>query len=118
MGGAVRHSTERMLAYHSGALSGPVAYGRDLGHRSFDHDLGRDIDRAHQGPTSRASYLRIFEAPLGSRIEVHQLADDPGQAEFLDAAWSMVLGRFREAYADGALAPVPARTRRAKRRRS
>ncbi len=61
-------------------------------------------------------YLRIFETRLGSRIEVHQLADDPGQAEFLDAAWSMVLGRFREAHTDGAMAAGPARPQRPKRR--
>ncbi len=41
-------------------------------------------------------YLRFEPTPRGSRIEVHQRAADATQAEFLSAAWSMVLGRLRE----------------------
>ena len=41
-------------------------------------------------------YLRFFDAGDGCRVEVHQAAGDAEQAEFLTAAWSMVLGRFTE----------------------
>lgn len=44
-------------------------------------------------------YLRIFPLGHGCRVEVHQCAADPEQAEFLTTAWQMVLGRFKE-YAD------------------
>ena len=44
-------------------------------------------------------YLRFFPRADGSRVEVHQCAADAEQAEFLTAAWQMVLGRFKE-YAD------------------
>jgi ArsR family transcriptional regulator len=44
-------------------------------------------------------YLRFFDRAGGCRVEVHQCAADAEQAEFLTAAWQMVLGRFTE-YAD------------------
>jgi DNA-binding transcriptional ArsR family regulator/uncharacterized protein YndB with AHSA1/START domain len=44
-------------------------------------------------------YLRFFPHDDGCRVEVHQAAQDPEQAQFLTAAWSMVLGRLKE-YAD------------------
>jgi DNA-binding transcriptional ArsR family regulator/uncharacterized protein YndB with AHSA1/START domain len=31
----------------------------------------------------------------GSRVEVHQLVEDRGQAQFMEAAWASVLGRLR-----------------------
>ena len=58
-------------------------------------------------------YLRFFEVDGGCRVEVHQAAGDATQAEFLSAAWSMVLGRFTE-HAGGTLRP--ARAKRPKRR--
>lgn len=63
-------------------------------------------------------YLRLFEAPGGTRVEVHQLVDGPEQAEFMDAAWGMVLGRFAEgvAAATDPDAGVTARPPRPKRR--
>jgi DNA-binding transcriptional ArsR family regulator/uncharacterized protein YndB with AHSA1/START domain len=39
-------------------------------------------------------YLRFHPVPSGCRIEVHQVAADAQQAEFLSAAWSLVLGRL------------------------
>jgi DNA-binding transcriptional ArsR family regulator/uncharacterized protein YndB with AHSA1/START domain len=62
------------------------------------------------------AYLRITPTRRGSRVEVHQLADDAAQAEFLDVAWAMVLGRFAGAHESGRAAPGPARPPRAKRR--
>ncbi|MBA2282647.1 MAG: metalloregulator ArsR/SmtB family transcription factor [Acidimicrobiia bacterium] len=45
------------------------------------------------------AYLRVHPTRKGSRVEVHQHAADDRQAEFLAAAWSMVLGRFAEHHA-------------------
>jgi DNA-binding transcriptional ArsR family regulator/uncharacterized protein YndB with AHSA1/START domain len=64
------------------------------------------------------AYLRVHPTRGGSRVEVHQLADDQTQAEFLTAAWSLVLGRFVEAHAGGTVAPGPPRAARPKRRRA
>jgi len=56
----------------------------------FDDDLTPVPGRQLVG------YLRFFEQPAGCRVEVHQEAQDAGQAQYLTAAWSMVLGRFKE----------------------
>jgi DNA-binding transcriptional ArsR family regulator/uncharacterized protein YndB with AHSA1/START domain len=64
-------------------------------------------------------YLWIRPRGGGARVEVHQLADTPAQAEFLEAAWALVLGRLRADVA-GAVGPSPAavsRPSRPKRRR-
>ena len=50
------------------------------------------------------AYLRVHPTEGGSRVEVHQLAEDERQASFLTEAWSMVLGRFAQAYRGD---PVP-----------
>jgi DNA-binding transcriptional ArsR family regulator/uncharacterized protein YndB with AHSA1/START domain len=64
-------------------------------------------------------YLRV--RPLGdggSRVEVHQLVDSPQQAEFMEAAWTLVLGRLKEgvAAATDPAAPMAPRARRPRRR--
>ncbi len=41
-------------------------------------------------------YLRFLPVQDGCRVEVHQEAQDARQAQFLTAAWSMVLGRLKE----------------------
>jgi DNA-binding transcriptional ArsR family regulator len=41
-------------------------------------------------------YLRFLPAKDGCRVEVHQEAQDAQQAQYLTAAWSMVLGRLKE----------------------
>jgi DNA-binding transcriptional ArsR family regulator/uncharacterized protein YndB with AHSA1/START domain len=63
-------------------------------------------------------YLWIRPRPGGTHVEVHQLAGTPAQAEFLEAAWALVLGRLRAGIA-GAVRPGPAAERapRPKRRR-
>ncbi len=58
-------------------------------------------------------YLRFFPIEHGCRIEVHQSAENAEQAEFLTAAWSMVLGRLKEYSDQQHHAP---RARRPKRR--
>jgi DNA-binding transcriptional ArsR family regulator/uncharacterized protein YndB with AHSA1/START domain len=40
-------------------------------------------------------YLRVHPRDGGARVEVHQLVDTPAQAEFMEAAWGMVLGRLK-----------------------
>lgn len=60
------------------------------------------------------AYLRIAPTQRGCRVEVQQIADDDRHAEFLEAAWSMVLGRFAEAHTGAA--PPTRRAPRPKRR--
>jgi uncharacterized protein YndB with AHSA1/START domain/DNA-binding transcriptional ArsR family regulator len=40
------------------------------------------------------AYWTGSPTPYGSRVEVHQVVDDENQAEFMTAAWTMVLGRL------------------------
>jgi DNA-binding transcriptional ArsR family regulator/uncharacterized protein YndB with AHSA1/START domain len=63
-------------------------------------------------------YLRLFDIPGGTRVEVHQLVDGTEQAEFMDAAWGVVLGRLKDgvAAATDPDVPVAPRPRRPKRR--
>ena len=63
-------------------------------------------------------YLRIQPRDGGAHVEVHQLVDTPAQAEFMAAAWALVLGRLTAGVA-AALdtgSAMPARPRRPKRR--
>ena len=64
------------------------------------------------------AYLRVHSTKRGSRVEVHQLADNDEQASFLSGAWAMVLGRFAQAQTDGTVTPYrrPSRTQRQVRR--
>ena len=65
-------------------------------------------------------YLRIQPQAGGAHVEVHQLVDTPGQAAFMEAAWSLVLGRLKAGVAD-ALNPgsaMASRPQRPKRRDS
>ena len=64
----------------------------------------------------RRAYLRFDELPGGgTRVEVHQLVDDEEQARFMEVAWSMVLGRFKDGVVGASRSQV--RTPRAKRSR-
>ncbi|HEV2370418.1 MAG TPA: metalloregulator ArsR/SmtB family transcription factor [Acidimicrobiales bacterium] len=66
-------------------------------------------------------YLRLGALP-GDRthVEVHQLVNDLHQAEFMEGAWSMVLGRLTAGVVAAFRDDTPAvrRPRRAKRRRT
>ena len=42
-----------------------------------------------------AGYLRVRPRNGGAHVEVHQLVDTAAQAEFMEAAWALVLGRLR-----------------------
>lgn len=69
----------------------------------FDDDLvpvpGRQL----------VGYLRFLPSAVGCRVEVHQEADGPEQAQFLTSAWSMVLGRLKEHHAQQGSPPRPRR---------
>ena len=41
-------------------------------------------------------YLRVDPTPTGARVEVHQLVEDAVEADFMEAAWGLVLGRFKQ----------------------
>jgi DNA-binding transcriptional ArsR family regulator/uncharacterized protein YndB with AHSA1/START domain len=65
-------------------------------------------------------YMRFSSIDGGTRVDVHQIVDTPTQAEFMEGAWTLVLGRLRAGVV-GALepgAPTRARPTRSKRRRS
>jgi len=64
------------------------------------------------------TYVRFEPVDAGCRVIVHQLAADREQADFLDTAWSMVLGRLRAGLAEAleAMSPAPRRAPRPKRR--
>jgi DNA-binding transcriptional ArsR family regulator/uncharacterized protein YndB with AHSA1/START domain len=63
-------------------------------------------------------YLRIRPHPTGARVEVHQIVDTPAQAEFMEGAWAMVLGRLQAGVvrAVDPGEPMPPRPARLKRR--
>jgi DNA-binding transcriptional ArsR family regulator len=63
-------------------------------------------------------YLRIQPYPPGALVEVHQIVDSPAQAEFMQGAWAMVLGRLHAgvARASDPSTPMPPRPGRPKRR--
>ncbi len=64
---------------------------------------------------ARVGYLRITADGLhASQVVVHQAAADDQQAEFMTVAWSLVLGRLGEYFAN--IAPARPRAPRAKRR--
>jgi DNA-binding transcriptional ArsR family regulator/uncharacterized protein YndB with AHSA1/START domain len=66
----------------------------------------------------RRAYLRFDARPEGgTHVEAHQLVDDDEQARFMEVAWSMVLGRFKDGVtaASTPAAPRASRPSRPKR---
>jgi uncharacterized protein YndB with AHSA1/START domain/DNA-binding transcriptional ArsR family regulator len=63
-------------------------------------------------------YLRFQPRGRGAHVEVHQLVDTPAQAEFMEAAWTLVLGRLKAGVvtATDPGSPMHARPPRPKRR--
>ncbi|HKA04643.1 MAG TPA: metalloregulator ArsR/SmtB family transcription factor [Acidimicrobiales bacterium] len=64
------------------------------------------------------AYLRFDDRPDGgTHVEVHQLVDDEEQAGFMEVAWAMVLGRFKDGVlaANTPAAPTAPRPGRPKR---
>ena len=65
-------------------------------------------------------YVRFTSVDEGTRVDVHQIVDTGVQAEFMEGAWTLVLGRLRSGIVR-ALEPgvaTPGRPTRPKRRRS
>jgi len=65
-------------------------------------------------------YMRFTAVEGGTRVDVHQIVDTGVQAEFMEGAWTLVLGRLRAGIVR-ALEPgvaASARATRPKRRRS
>lgn len=58
----------------------------------------------------------MSKASRGTRVEVHRLFEDAAQAEFMQVAWAVVLGRLKAGVvaASGPAAPSRPRPRRAK----
>jgi len=65
-------------------------------------------------------YLRIQPHADGARVEVHQLVQTAAQADFMEKAWAMVLGRLKAGVvrASDPNAPMPPRPARPKQRDS
>jgi DNA-binding transcriptional ArsR family regulator/uncharacterized protein YndB with AHSA1/START domain len=61
------------------------------------------------------AYIRLSPMPAGTHVEIHQHAPTVDQAEFLAAAWSLVLGRLRDHHERTAPAPLRRRPKRPKR---
>lgn len=68
-------------------------------------------------------YIRFTEVEGGTRVDVHQIVDTTVQAEFMEGAWTLVLGRLKAGVVR-ALSPQPpgeavgVRPARPKRRRT
>lgn len=77
---------------------------------------GFDDDQVPFPAEGLIAYLRVSPMRGGSRVEVHQLAAEQRQIDFLRSAWSMVLGRFADAHRDGTIAPVVRSARQKKGR--
>jgi len=62
-------------------------------------------------------YLRIRPRGPGAQVEVHQIVETPAEAEFMERAWALVLGRLRSgvARASDPGADMPSRPARPKR---
>jgi uncharacterized protein YndB with AHSA1/START domain len=84
--------------------------------------MGWDFDDDNVPVPGRplTGYLRLFDAAGGTRVEVHQLVGTPEQAEFMHAAWGMVLGRLTQgvAAAPDPVASIATRPPRPKRRQT
>jgi DNA-binding transcriptional ArsR family regulator/uncharacterized protein YndB with AHSA1/START domain len=66
-------------------------------------------------------YLRLLAAPAGGTIvEVHQIVDTPEQAQFMRAAWSLVLGRLQTGIVEAtdSSRTMPPRPKRPKRKKA
>jgi DNA-binding transcriptional ArsR family regulator/uncharacterized protein YndB with AHSA1/START domain len=63
-------------------------------------------------------YLRIHPHPQGAQVEVHQIVETAAQAEFMEKAWALVLGRLQAGVvrACDLSSPMPARPARPKQR--
>jgi hypothetical protein len=70
--------------------------------------------------TGMVGYVRFSKAGRGCHVEIHQLIDSPEHAEFIEVAWTLVLGRLKTGVvaASDERVPTAPRARRPKQRRS
>jgi DNA-binding transcriptional ArsR family regulator len=63
-------------------------------------------------------YLRVLPSGPGAHVEVHQIVDTTEAAEFMESAWTLVLGRLKAGVAAAITGEpgLPARAPRPKRR--
>jgi len=63
-------------------------------------------------------YLRIRPHARGAHVEVHQIVETAAQADFMERAWALVLGRLKAGVvrASDPELPMPPRPARPKRR--
>jgi DNA-binding transcriptional ArsR family regulator/uncharacterized protein YndB with AHSA1/START domain len=54
-----------------------------------------DDDNVPVPGNEMTGYVRVKPRGRGSHVEVHQLVDDARAAEFMEAAWSLALGRLK-----------------------
>jgi DNA-binding transcriptional ArsR family regulator/uncharacterized protein YndB with AHSA1/START domain len=62
-------------------------------------------------------YLQVQAVDHGSRVEVHQMVDTAAQADFMELAWTTVLGRFKAGANALVAGGAPARRRPARPKR-
>jgi DNA-binding transcriptional ArsR family regulator/uncharacterized protein YndB with AHSA1/START domain len=60
------------------------------------------------------AYWTATATPTGSHVEVHQIVEDDAQADFMTAAWTMVLGRLVGGLPTALEPEMPAPPRRAR----
>lgn len=93
------------VTIHDGVFAATMEWGTEIRGRyelvvphelivmswDFEDDIAPVPGRPVEG------YLRVHPAGSGSRVDVHQLVDDSAQqAEFMEVAWGMVLGRLKK----------------------
>ncbi len=66
-----------------------------------------DDERVPLPGAQLVAYLRFAESAGGCRVSVHQLVDTAKQAQFMQVAWSFVLGRLEHGVTTGLLDPHP-----------
>jgi uncharacterized protein YndB with AHSA1/START domain len=65
-----------------------------------------DDDRVPLPGGQLVTYLRFDDRDVGCRVTVHQIVQSPEQAQFMQVAWTFVLGRLEQGLA-AALAVHP-----------
>jgi uncharacterized protein YndB with AHSA1/START domain len=99
------------------ARPGPLRRGEPPDLIALRWDFEDDIAPVPGGELT--GYVRLRPAGTGTHVEIHQVVDTLAQAEFMEAAWTTVLGRLNAnvtaALGGGTMVPRPTR---AKRRRS
>jgi uncharacterized protein YndB with AHSA1/START domain len=93
------------VTIHDGVFAATMEWGTEIRGRyelvvppqlivmswDFEDDIAPVPGRPVEG------YLRVHPVGKGSRVDVHQLVDDSAQqADFMEAAWGMVLGRLKK----------------------